>query len=202
MDRRAFLLGAPALLAACTTKETVFATQGVVDAAFVHNNGPTRIEVFSSFTVGSNTGAHTALLIQADQNVVFDPAGTFSHSRLPERHDVIYGMSESARKVFIDYHTRETYWTTLQSIEVSPETAQFCLRQAEQAGPVPDAMCTRSITTILAEAPAMPVDVRVTWFPRNLHDQLLDQPAVIRQEFRQNDDADKEKFWENNDVVL
>ncbi|MEM1237853.1 MAG: hypothetical protein AAGI10_12840 [Pseudomonadota bacterium] len=152
--------------------------------------------VFTSFNVGSDNGAHSALFIRADQNVVFDPAGTFAHPKLPERYDVIYGMNRSARRAFVDYHTRITYWTTLQTAEVPSATAAWILREAEKAGPVPDALCTRSLSGILERAPGLPFTVRQTWFPNNLHDQLLDQPAITRQEFRQYDDADKEKFWE------
>ena len=165
-------------------------------AAFAPNQGPALFEVFSSFNVGSGNGAHSAMFINADQRVVFDPAGTFAHATLPEQHDVVYGMTPAARRAFIDYHTRATFWTTLQTVEVPPETAAFILAQAQQAGPVPDALCTRSISSILERAPAMPVQVRTTWLPERLHNQLLDQPGVVYREFRQNDDADKEKYWE------
>ncbi|MEL6915295.1 MAG: hypothetical protein AAFP13_12425 [Pseudomonadota bacterium] len=196
MDRRAFVLGAPALLAACSTKPRVFEPPARVSQAFVPTTGPTRIEVFTSFNAGSDYGAHSALLIHADQRVAFDPAGTFAHPKLPEQHDVIYGMTESARRAFVDYHTRTTFWTTLQIAQVPPSTAQHILEDVRREGPVPDAFCTRSVSSVLARAPGLPFRVRPTWFPNNLHDQLLGHPAVTRLEFRQNDDADKEKFWE------
>ncbi|MEM9350418.1 MAG: hypothetical protein AAGA47_09165 [Pseudomonadota bacterium] len=196
MDRRAFLLGAPALLAACSSKPRVFAEQSALDAARWPNTGPGRLQVFSSFNVGTNNGAHTAMLISADEHVVFDPAGTFRHSRLPERHDVIYGMVPSARQAFVDYHTRSTFWTVLQTFEVPRSTAFAVKRAAERAGPVSDAFCTRATSTLLADAPGMPFAVDPVWFPVSLHDQLLGRPGVIRQEFRQTDDADKEVFWE------
>ncbi|MEM1375379.1 MAG: hypothetical protein AAGF78_13460 [Pseudomonadota bacterium] len=202
MDRRAFLLGAPALLAACSTKPRVFESPSAVSAAQRPNTGVPLLEVFTSFNVSSDNGAHSALFIHADQRVVFDPAGTFAHPQLPEQHDVIFGMSDSAREVFVDYHTRETFWTTLQSFQVPAATAAFALREARHAGPVSDAFCTRSVSSILAAAPGMPMRVRTTWFPNRLHDQLVDVPGVRRQEFRQFDDADKEKFWENNDITL
>ncbi|MEM9853183.1 MAG: hypothetical protein AAF841_01910 [Pseudomonadota bacterium] len=164
--------------------------------AFVANSGPPRLELFTSFNAQSGNGAHSALLIHADQSVVFDPAGTFAHSTLPERHDVIYGMRRAARRAFVDYHTRSTFWTTLQTFEVPMVTAAHALRAAEAAGPVPDSMCTTSIVRILTSAPDMPFQLTRTWFPDRLHDQLLNKPGVTRVEFRQDDDADKEKYWE------
>ncbi|MEL6690888.1 MAG: hypothetical protein AAFP28_11265 [Pseudomonadota bacterium] len=202
MKRRAFLLGAPALLAACSTKPTVFEDPSVVANAFRANEGPPRLEVFTSFNVSSNNGAHSALFIHADQRVVFDPAGTFAHPQLPEQHDVIFGMSPNARKAFVDYHTRLTYWTTMQSFEVPASTAAWVMAEVRKLGPVPDAFCTRSVSGVLASAPGMPVQVSQVWFPNKLHDQLLGQPGVIRNEFRQFDDADKEKFWENNTLRI
>lgn len=196
LKRRALLLGAPAALAACAMKERVYADQSAVDAAFAPNRGAPKVEVFSSFNVGTNNGAHTALLIHADERVVFDPAGTFAHRLLPERHDVIYGMNDSARRAFVDYHTRETFWTTLQSWEVPLETARIVQANAEQAGPVADGRCTRATSAVLANAPGLGFDVRTVWFPSALHDQLLDKPGVTRLEFHQDDDADKEKYWE------
>jgi len=150
--------------------------------------------------VGTNNGAHTALLIHADQSVVFDPAGTFAHATLPERHDVIYGLRPEARRAFIDYHTRSTFWTTLQSFDVPMPTARAVLANAEQAGPAPDGLCTRLCSSLLAGAPNMPFSLRAVWFPEAFHDQLLDKPGVRRQEFRQDDDADKEKFWETAEL--
>ncbi|MEM6728037.1 MAG: hypothetical protein AAF618_06025 [Pseudomonadota bacterium] len=190
------MLGAPALLAACAAPNPKFAPTEAVQAAVWPNDGPPRISLFSSFNVGSNNGAHTALLIHADQVVAFDPAGTFAHETLPERHDVIYGMRPEARRAFVDYHTRVTYWTTLQTVDVPMETAMHILRSAERIGPQPRSFCTRSTSMLLAQAPGMPKPVRVTWFPDFLHDQFLDMPGVTRQEFHQTDDADKEKFWE------
>ena len=196
MDRRFFCLAAPAFLAGCSTKKRVFADQSDVVRAFAPNAGPPRLEIFSSFNVGSAYGAHSAMFIHTDQSVVFDPAGTFAHSTLPEQHDVIYGMRPAARQAFIDYHTRATYWTTMQTFEVPAQTAAFVMQEVRKEGPVADALCTRSITSVLARAPGMPYPIKTVWFPDRLHDQLLDKPGVTRLEFRQSDDADKEKVWE------
>ena len=196
MDRRAFLLGAPALLAACSTKPRVFAPQEAVDAAYSANTGPTEISVFTVFNVGSNNGAHSALFIRSDQNILFDPAGTFEHETLPERHDVIYGMRREARRAYVDYHTRITYWSAMQTAQVSPATAAWLQREAEQAGPVPDALCARVLSGMLERAPGLPFQVKQTWFPNKIHDQLLGQPGITRQEFRQQDADDNSNFWD------
>ena len=41
----------------------------------------------------SETGAHKSLMINASQQVIFDPAGPLLHVHLPEKEDVILGIS-------------------------------------------------------------------------------------------------------------
>ncbi|MEL6609104.1 MAG: hypothetical protein AAFO93_09360 [Pseudomonadota bacterium] len=196
MDRRAFILGAPALLAACSTKPVVFApAEDVARVRYVHD-GPPELTVFTSFNTGSDNGAHSALFINASQRVIFDPAGTFAHPKIPEQHDVLYGANPQVMRAFVDYHTRITYWTRTQSVVVPAAAAEYALRQAQASGPVPDALCTRRITEILSSAPGFPGAIKTTWFPDKLSAQMATVPGVVTREFRQTDDADKEKFWE------
>jgi hypothetical protein len=41
----------------------------------------------------SGNGAHTSLMINASQRVIFDIAGTLWHVYLPEKEDVIFGIN-------------------------------------------------------------------------------------------------------------
>lgn len=191
ISRRAVLLGAPAALAACSTKPVVFADSADVAAVAYQHPGPKYVQVMSMFNTGSNNGAHTALVINASQRVIFDPAGDFTHSKIPERHDVLYGANPRVVKGFFDCHARATYWAALQYVEVSPESAELAFRRVQSLGPQPDAFCTRSISQTLAELPELRNYVRPTWFPDNLHKQLQFVPGVVTEELRQDDDPDK-----------
>ena len=86
---RVFLLLAFAGLAGCAgTAASVWAPdEAVARARYVHEAPPsiTLITVVNNTTGG---GAHSALLINADERVIFDPAGTWHHPQLPERNDV------------------------------------------------------------------------------------------------------------------
>lgn len=164
-------------------------------AVYRHNEAP-YVSLFSSFNVGSGNGAHSALVVNASQRVIFDPAGTFAHPKIPERHDVLFGISPQVMRAFIDYHARETYFVTLQRVPVSAQTAEFLLNDIQTLGPVPDALCTRTISQSLARAPGFPGKIRSTWFPDKLSEQFKQLPGADFKRFDQYDDADKEKFWE------
>ena len=41
--------------------------------------------------------------------MIFDPAGTWHHPRLPERNDVHFGMSDKMIAFYVDYHARATF---------------------------------------------------------------------------------------------
>lgn len=192
MSRRAALFGAPAaVLAACSTKPVVYASDAAVQAVAYQHPGPKYVQLMSMFNTGSDNGAHTALVINASQRVIFDPAGDFTHSKIPERHDVLYGANPRVVKGFFDCHARATYWAALQYVEVSPQSAERALRRVQGLGPQPDAYCTRSVSIALAELPELAGFIRPTWFPSNLYDQMQAVPGVITQELREDDDPDK-----------
>ena len=68
------------------------------------------------------------------ERVIFDPAGTWHHPRLPERNDVHFGMTDTAMAFYIDYHARETYDVVEQTIVVSPEVAELVLAKVKADG--------------------------------------------------------------------
>jgi len=191
-SRRAVLFGAPAAaLAACSTKPVVFASDTAIQSVAYQHPGPKYVQLMSMFNTGTNNGAHTALVINASQRVIFDPAGDFAHSKIPERHDVLYGANPRVLKGFFDCHARATFWASLQYVEVSPQSAERALRRVQSLGPQPDAYCTRAVSNTLAELPEFNRYIRPTWFPGNLHEQMRRVPGMIEQELREDDDPDK-----------
>ncbi|MGR3435853.1 MAG: hypothetical protein ACU0CO_13340 [Shimia sp.] len=198
--RRAFLAGGSALgltgLAGCATNGT-FADDAVVNQFRYVHDGPTEVQLYTSFNVGTDNGAHSALLINASERVVFDPAGSFAFEQTPERNDVLHGMTPRLWRAFVSYHVRETFWGATQRVRVDPQMAERILREAKAAGPVMESFCTRSICGVLTRA-GFP-GVRPTFWPNNLHDQFQRIPGVERREFHETDSADKEDFWRTFD---
>jgi len=188
LSRRAFLAGAPLAVASCGA-QTVWAPEALVQERRYVHDGPPSLTLFTVRNVGSGAGAHSALLINGSERVIFDPAGSFFHEKMPERNDVIYGASQRAWEVFINFHTRVTYFSTTQEIQVPLAVANDLIRRAEAAGPVPKAFCTRSLSTLLQETPGFG-EIRVTFFPGALEEQLAKFPGVVTQTYVDDDSDD------------
>ncbi|KPP84008.1 MAG: hypothetical protein HLUCCA08_00705 [Rhodobacteraceae bacterium HLUCCA08] len=190
MDRRGFLIGAPLALAACGSGEYAWAPDDVVQrAAYVHP-GPPALTLFTMKNTGTDNGAHTGLMINASQRVIFDPAGTFGHPSIPERNDVHYGITPRIADFYVSYHSRITYYTVIQHLEVSAEAAEMALRGVEAAGPVAKARCTTDTSAVLRRLPGLE-SLRTTWFPDNLMRQFAALPGVRQREHRETDSDDK-----------
>lgn len=194
MNRRFFVLAAPlaapALLAGCAA-EPVWASDDAVARATYRHDGPPALTLYTTRNVGSGNGAHTGLLINATQRVLFDPAGTFVHSSLPERNDVIFGMTPRVVDYYVSYHARVSYYVVEQELLVSAPVAEAALRAAMAYGAVPKAQCARAASAILRDLPGIGAAIGSTWFPENLEDDFGTLPGVTRVEHRETDADDR-----------
>ena len=75
--------------------------------AYVHD-GPPRISLYTMVNNESGAGAHSALVINASQRVIFDPAGTIKHYVFIEQDDVLYGATPSVLEFYTRAHSRKT----------------------------------------------------------------------------------------------
>jgi hypothetical protein len=140
--------------------------------------------------VNNETGAggHTALLISGSQQIIFDPAGSFRHPDLFESGDVLYGVTPGWLSAYRSAHARASHHVVTQDLQVSPAQAERALQLARENGRVSDAFCTNSVTRLLRKVPGFQ-DVDVTFFPKNLMDQVAARPDVIDTERYFEDDA-------------
>ena len=125
----------------------------------------------------------------ATQRVLFDPAGSFRTDILPERNDVVFGMTPAALDVYVDYHARVTFDVVLQDIPVSPEVAARALALVQAHGPAPQATCAIATSGILRQ---VGLDAPATWFPRRLMTWADGQPGVTRRVI-QDDDSNENR---------
>ncbi|MEP5151474.1 MAG: hypothetical protein ABJQ89_00550, partial [Planktotalea sp.] len=125
----------PLILAACGAKSE-WASDEIVSRMAYREPGAPTLTLVTMINNRSGGGAHTALVINASQRVIWDPAGSFSHPRIPERNDVIYGVNPEVYNVYKSAHARETFHVVMQEIEVSPEVAEKAFALARQMGPV------------------------------------------------------------------
>lgn len=188
MRKFVFGLMLPLILVACGA-EPKWAPQDEVNQAAYHHNGPTTLTLFTAISNRSNAGAHLGLMINGSQRVLFDPAGTWWHPSIPERNDLHYGITPRVLDFYIDYHTRETYRTVVQTIEVSPEVAELAIREAQAYGAVPKAYCTKSITAILAKLPGFE-NTKSSFYPKKAMAQFAKYPGVTQRTIYDDDTDD------------
>jgi len=158
----------------------------VIAAKAYRAPGPATVTVMTMVSNRSGSGAHTALMINGSQRVIFDPAGSFVNDRVPERGDVLYGVTPAVLQGYRSAHARSTYHVVSQTFTVTPEQAEIALRLAMQNGPVARAFCTTATSQLLAQVPGFE-NTRQTMFPTNLMRQLAARPGVETDKYFEDD---------------
>lgn len=189
MNRRFFIAGLPMLVASCSAPE-VWAPDDAISRYIYREEGPKYLTLYTMKNVSSGNGAHSALLINASQRVIFDPAGSWEQEQMPERNDVLYGASPRLEEYYVSFHARETFYVIGQTVPVSADVAEQALRLAIASGPAPQANCSRFTSRLLRQLPGFE-NIGQTWFPNNLADDFGRLPGVETQEFRESDEDDK-----------
>lgn len=177
----------PVFLAACGAESKWASIEDVQRVKYRHD-GPPSLTLFTVISNRSNGGAHAGLMINGSQRILFDPAGTWWSPSIPERNDVHYGINPRVLSYYIDYHTRETFRTVMQTVEVSPEVAEAAIAAAQAHGAAPKAYCTQSITTILKGLPGFEA-INTTFYPLKAMKQFSQIPGV-KEHTVYDDDAD------------
>lgn len=139
-------------LVACGAQSVVVPMEEVQRRAY-HHPGPSTLTLYTVINNRSGSGAHTALLINASQRVLWDPAGSFHHPYAPERNDVLFGITPTIQAVYIDYHARETFRIVEQTVTVTPEVAEKALQLALAQGAASQATCALTTSNILRQLP-------------------------------------------------
>ncbi len=178
------MLGLPLALAACA--ESVLAPMEDVQRAVYVHDAPPDLTLFTMKNVDTGYGAHTSLMINASQRVIFDPAGSFSYPTVPERNDVLFGITPAVEEFYTGFHARATYYVVKQRVAVSAEVAERALQLALANGPVPQSFCTNATSNILRKLPGFDV-INVTFLPDRLEKRFALLPGVTTTERRDTD---------------
>ncbi|WP_299847882.1 hypothetical protein [uncultured Roseovarius sp.] len=184
-------LFAASALTGCAGQK-VWAPDDAVARATYRHEGPTRLTLFTMINNRTGAGAHTSLMINGSQRVIFDPAGSFKHESLPERNDVVFGITPPVADVYTRYHARKTYHVKVQELDVSPAVAEAAINAVMSYGAVPSAMCARSTSSVLAGLPGFE-NIQTTWYPVKLAEQFAKVPGVREQELYEYDSDDNSK---------
>lgn len=178
----------PLILAACGA-EPVWAPEEAVQAAKYRHDGPPSITLFTMVNNRSNEGAHSSMMINASQRVIFDPAGSWWHPKVPERNDVLYGITPKMLEYYVSYHARESYRVETYTVEVPAGVAELALQLAQENGAVAKALCGRSTSQILNRLPGFEAVPR-TIFPMGIMRGFAKVPGATHSVWREDTDPD------------
>ncbi len=167
------------LLAGCGA-EAIYAPLSEVSARAYRADDAPRLTLVTAINNRSGEGGHSALLISGSQRAIYDPAGTWRHPTVPERGDVLYGMTPTMLDYYVDYHARPTFHVVMQSVPVDAATAERALALVAAAGPASKATCGISVSGILRELGFREVDR--SWFPARIMRDFDGVPGVVRTE--------------------
>lgn len=185
----------PLALMGCSAKSE-WASDEIVTRMAYREPGPATLTLVTMINNRSGGGAHTALVINASQRVIWDPAGSFEHPRIPERNDVIYGVNPEVYNVYKSAHARETFHVVLQEVAVSPAVAEKAFALARQMGPVGQAQCSASTASLLSQLPGFET-IGSHLFPKKLMDAFARYPGVTTDKLFENDAGDKATAFSN-----
>lgn len=172
-------IGVALTLSGCAA-ERIWAPDEAVRAARYVHPGPPELMLVTSVNDRSGEGAHTGLIINASERVLFDPAGNWSDSRAPERHDLVYGMTPQMQANYLAFQSAGPFHAVVQRIPVSPQVAEMAYQLARDNGPVPSAFCTSATSALLSKLPGMS-GVERTMFPKSLMESFAALPGVQTQ---------------------
>jgi hypothetical protein len=166
---------------------SVYDDDARVAAVSYSDPSPPSLTLYTMVNNRSGAGAHTSLLIDASETVLFDPAGSFKHSLTAERNDVLFGITPRVERDYRQSHARASHHVVIQEIPVTAEQAEIAYRAALKAGPVPGAYCASATSAVLRQVPGFENIVQ-TMYPVTLSESFGARPGVKTEKLYENDD--------------
>lgn len=180
----ALVVSAFAALSGCAAQLPWAPIESINQVAYREPGAPT-ITLMVAVTK-SGSGAHTALMINASQRVIYDPAGTFHDKGMPERADLLYGVTPQALDKYIDYQAEEGLNWVMMTKVVSPEVAETALQTAIETGASMSGFCANNTSSIISRVPGFqgfPVEL----YPKKVLAAFSAIPGVTKRVVVQND---------------
>ena len=175
------------ILAGCTEKRKESPTENIELATYLHSGQP-KITLITMINNRTGAGSHTALLVQGTQSVIFDPAGSFEHDTIPERGDVLYGMSPRWIEIYKSAHARTNFHVVSQEFNVTPAQAARAMQLVQARGAVPSAQCAYSTSGILKQVPGFQ-SIKPGYYPLKLLEQAAKLPGVKTTRYYEDDEG-------------
>jgi hypothetical protein len=182
-------------LSACGGVDTKYSSDAEVSTKSYISDQPTSVTLLTVVRNSNGAGAHSGILINGSQRVMYDPAGSWTHPALPQRGDVFFGMTDKMVAFYIDYHARETFRVIEQTVPVSQATADRMIQLALGTPAAAKSTCTQKTSALLRSVPGFE-SVPSTWFPLAASKGFATLPGVTSRTITDDDDD------ENHGVLI
>lgn len=194
------LCAALLIVAGCAATQP-YADDETIAAVSYRSPEPPSLTLYTMVNNRTGAGGHSSLMINASERVIFDPAGSFESPVVPERNDVLFGITPGVEKAYRGSHARSTHHVVMQTVEVTPEQAEIAYQLALTSGPVPGVYCANATSSLLKQVPGFEA-IDVTFYPTRLQEQLGRMPGVRTESYFENDSPDLEKGISENNARL
>jgi len=185
-------LGCALVLAGCEIYEPA-SPEEISRARYVSEEPPS-VTLISMVSNRTGRSAHSALLINGSERVLYDPAGTFTHPDLPRRGDIHYGMTPRYLDYYERYHARHSHHVHSQTVYVSRATADQVLANAQARGPTPKLLCNTAVAAVLRPVPPF-TGISGSISPEPARRDFAQIPGVA-ESFVYGDDPGQTRVWE------
>ena len=153
------------IISACA--EHIVSDPDTVAAVRYKSDEAPYVELVTMVKKSTGKGAHSALIINASERVIFDPAGTFQHEELAEVEDVHHGATDRLVSYYQRYHARFSHFVHVQRVYLDPPTAERLLLRARSNGAVGKMFCSNETAEVMKSIPQFAF-FRTSMFPENL----------------------------------
>lgn len=194
MFRAACLILALVALAGCEFYTP--ADPSEIAAARYASPDPPSVTLLSMVNQRNGRSAHSALLINGSQQVLYDPAGTFSHPALPRRGDIHYGMTPRYVDYYERYHARFSHFVEAQTVPISRGDADRLIANAQAEGKTLKMHCALAVADVLEPVPPFQ-GVPHSYFPEALRRDFATKRGVTNR-FIFEDDIGQNRVWEDS----
>lgn len=174
------------------------ASPEAVAAARYASDEPPSVTLMSMVNAKSGRSAHSGLLINGSQQVLYDPAGTFTHPALPRRDDVHYGMTPRYVDYYERYHARFDYYVEAQKVPLTRAQADQLIANAQAQGKTMKMQCALAAASVLQPVPPFE-GVPHSVFPEALRAYFAGLPGV-EDSYVYESDVGKNRAWERSDA--
>ncbi|OIQ71500.1 hypothetical protein GALL_468800 [mine drainage metagenome] len=177
MRRILLSLGVVVALAGCGSGRAVSSDPVVAKARYVSPEPPS-LTLITSIRNDTGNGAHSALLINASQRVIFDPAGNYFSAQVPQKGDVLYGVSPPVLQSYLNFQSSKGFHVVAERVQVSPEVAELALQKSVANGAAASGLCSDNVSSIVRKLPGF-TSLPVSFFPRAFMRDFGKLPGVV-----------------------